>query len=58
VKIPLTTNETAFLDRLLDQGEIKPELLTTDEAMAARIRIHPLLRWKALNVRKHKTETN
>mgnify|MGYP000844251510 CR=1 FL=1 len=56
--LPLTTNETAFLDRLLDQGEIKPELLTTDEAMAARIRIHPLLRWKALNVRKHKTETN
>ncbi len=47
--------EREFLDRLLDRGEIAPPLLTDDEAMAGIIGAHPLLRWKALNVRKHKS---
>ena len=47
-------NEIAFLDRILDQGEIEPGLLTTDDEMADRIRIHPLLEWKAVNARKHR----
>lgn len=52
--LPMAANEIAFLDRILDQGEIEPELLTTDGEMAERIRIHPLLQWKAVNVRKHR----
>ena len=52
--LPLTDTEMEFLNRLLDHGEIKPSLLTQDENLAERIRHHPMLRWKALNVRKHK----
>jgi len=52
--LPMAANEIAFLDRILDQGEIEPELLTTDGEMADRIRIHPLLQWKAVNVQKHR----
>lgn len=52
--LPLAANEIAFLDRILDHGDIEPELLTTDDEMVERIRIHPLLEWKALNVRKHR----
>lgn len=50
IVLPLTTNERKFLDRLLDQGEIEPSLLTSDKAMTERIKTHPLLQWKALNV--------
>jgi len=38
----------------LDMGEIAPELLTGDEALQNRIRRHPLLELKAVNVRSHK----
>jgi len=54
VVLPLSENEKGFLDRLLDHGEIAPEFLTTDVELAERIRRHPLLEWKALNVRRHK----
>jgi predicted nucleotidyltransferase component of viral defense system len=52
--LPMAANEIAFLDRILDHGEIEPGLLTPDGEMAERIRIHPLLQWKAINVRKHR----
>ena len=52
--LPLAKGEKAFLDRLLDEGEIEPSLLTPDPAMIECIRSHPLLQWKALNVRQHK----
>jgi predicted nucleotidyltransferase component of viral defense system len=52
--LPMAANDVAFLDRILDQGEIEPELLTTDDEMADRIRNHPLLQWKAVNVQKHR----
>jgi predicted nucleotidyltransferase component of viral defense system len=52
--LPMAANEIAFLDRILDQGEIEPGLLTPDDEMADRIRIHPLLEWKAVNARKHR----
>ncbi len=55
--LPLSANETAFLDRVLDSGEIKPELLTMDADLINRIGAHPLLQWKALNVRRHSKET-
>ncbi len=52
--LPFTAPEQEFLDRILDRGEIAPELLTGDEALQNRIRRHPLLEWKAVNVRSHK----
>ena len=52
--LPFTEAEMEFLNRVLDEGEITPELLTTDEVLQERIRRHPLLEWKALNVRAYK----
>jgi len=52
--LPFTAPEQEFLDRILDRGEIAPELLTGDGTLQNRIRRHPLLEWKALNVRGHK----
>jgi len=52
--LPLRANELAFLDRLLDAGEIEAGLLTGDAALIRIIRRHPALRWKAQNVRGHK----
>jgi hypothetical protein len=43
--------EREFIDRLSDDGEIVPELITDDTASQASVREQPLLRWKALNVR-------
>ena len=51
--LPLHENEMRFLNRLLADGELEPEHLTSDEEMAGRIRRHPALLWKRLNVRKH-----
>ena len=50
---PFTKAEREFLDRVLDHGEIRAELLTDDEALAGRIAQHPSLAWKAQNVKKH-----
>lgn len=52
VVLPFNEAEREFLDRLLDDGEIEPSLLTEDEELAGRIRNHPGLKWKALNVKK------
>jgi hypothetical protein len=38
------------------KGEINPELLTAYEDLQDRIRRHPLLEWKALNVREYKRD--
>ncbi len=53
--LPFTEAEMCFLDRLLDHGEINPELIVEDAELADRIRRHPALLWKALNVRQHKS---
>lgn len=50
---PLGKGDQEFLDALLDRGEIRAELLTTDVALQERIRLHPMLNWKAINVRRH-----
>lgn len=54
VVLPLTDSETEFLNLLLDKGEIAPSLLTSEKDMQDRISRHPLLEWKALNVREYK----
>ena len=50
--LPLTDDETEFLGRWNDAGEIAPELIASGPVMQATIREHPGLRWKALNVRR------
>lgn len=52
--LPLRAHEIQFLDAILDRGTIEPELLTTDADLQQRIASHPALRWKAMNVRKHR----
>lgn len=52
--LPFKDNERAFLDRLLDDGEIDATLLTSDPSLQGRIQAQPLLEWKAVNVRGHK----
>ena len=54
IVLPFTEGEREFLDRILDRGDIEPSLITTNEEMANRIRNHPGLQWKALNVREFK----
>ena len=52
--LPLRETELSFLTRLNDHGEIRPELLTSDTDLQARLLIHPGLLWKAQNVRQHR----
>lgn len=54
VILPFTDSEQNFLNLLLDKGQIAPELLTDDTALQERIRNHPMLKWKAINVRQYK----
>ncbi|MEE8523214.1 MAG: hypothetical protein V3T72_04725 [Thermoanaerobaculia bacterium] len=38
----------------LQEGELQPDLLfCNDPELAARVRNHPSLQWKALNARQH-----
>jgi predicted nucleotidyltransferase component of viral defense system len=52
IVLPLRANERLFLDRLQGDGQIEPEHLTTDTALAERIRGQPMLRWKAQHVQR------
>ena len=52
--LPFTDSEREFLDLLLEEGEIDSTVLTPDKTLQKRIQDQPLLKWKALNVRKHK----
>jgi len=52
--LPFTDSETEFLNLLLDRGKIVPSLLTSEKDLQERISRHPLLEWKALNVRQYK----
>ena len=52
--LPFDEEERAFLDRLLDRGEIDGALLTRDEELLQRINAQPWLEWKAQNVRQHR----
>jgi predicted nucleotidyltransferase component of viral defense system len=54
VVLPFSEKERAFLDLLLEQGEIDSTILTADSDLQQRIQKQPLLEWKAVNVRKHK----
>lgn len=54
IVLPLKDHEFEFLERIQEQGEIVPELITADPLMIGRIKNHPGLLWKAQNVRQYK----
>lgn len=45
--------ERAFMDALMDRGELRAELLTGQPELQRRINSQPMLRWKQMNVRQH-----
>ena len=51
--LPFSDKEKVFLNRVLERGDIIPSLLTEDAELQRRIKEHPMLQWKAMNVRKH-----
>jgi len=53
IVLPLSESELDFLNCILEKGEIDAELITTNKLMMEKIQTHPLLNWKALNVRRH-----
>ena len=57
IVLPLTGSDLAFLEALAERGGIEPEHLTQDATLSERIRRHPALLWKALNVRQHRGVT-
>ncbi len=52
--LPFTDDEYTFLNNLLTEGRIVPELLTEDKVLQDRISSQPGLKWKALHVKKYK----
>lgn len=46
---PFTECEMDFLNAVLERGEVKPELITSDLDLQKRISNHPMLQWKAVN---------
>lgn len=49
--LPFTSAEREFLDRLLDHGEIRGDVLGLDGRLSELVRQHPALTWKAHHVR-------
>jgi predicted nucleotidyltransferase component of viral defense system len=49
----LTAGEAAFLDGILDRGDIDPSGLAVAPEIQTRIASMPMLAWKAQNVRQH-----
>ncbi len=45
--LPLAEHEHAFLYELLDNGIIKPELISEDVSLIQNIKNHPAIRWSA-----------
>lgn len=52
--LPFNQKEMAFLTSL-EEGEIRPELLSSDEVFCQRVRSHPLLKWR---IRQNKQAMN
>ncbi len=42
-----------FIDRFLDEGIYEPELIIRDAEQASRLMMHPAVRWKLQNHRRH-----
>lgn len=52
--LPLKKHELEFLEQINSYGQIRPELLTNDNDLISKIKMHPALLWKAYNVIKLK----
>ena len=52
----LNSGEAAFLDNILDRGEIDPGGLDVAPDIQARIATMPMLAWKCQNVRAHRSK--
>ena len=50
--LPFNEKEKAFLDCLQSHGEIKPELMCSDEGFCERVKAHPALLWRAQKNKK------
>lgn len=48
--LPLAAAEREFLDRLLDHGEIRTDVLDLDQRLSTIVQQHPGLLWKAHTV--------
>lgn len=46
--------EREFLDRLIEEGEVDPSLLTKEAELRDRISAQPMLRWKAIHMRRYR----
>lgn len=53
IVLPFTDAEKEFLDLLLDKGIIDATILTANTVLQQRINNQPMLKWKALNVKRH-----
>ena len=53
----LTINEQAFLDGVLDRGEINADLLDIEPEIQARIATMPMLAWKCQHVRGYRASS-
>jgi len=51
----LTANERAFLDGVIERGDVDATLLNVEADIQSRIATMPMLRWKAENVRKDRS---
>lgn len=45
--LPLNASEQDFLDKLLNDGEIRPELLDSEPELVTKLTHHPALLWRA-----------
>jgi len=54
ILLPFTDSEVEFLNQLLENGEIVPDLLTDNSRLQDCIRRMPMLLWKAENVRQYR----
>jgi predicted nucleotidyltransferase component of viral defense system len=52
--LPLTDNEQIFLDNLLNNGVIEPELISDDQRLIENIKIHPAVQWAAQQHKQRK----
>lgn len=50
--IKFKSNELSFLDNILGDGNIVPELITKEPALIHAIKVNPVLLWKVNNVKK------
>lgn len=49
--LPFKENELGFIKLLREKGEVKPELITSEQHLIEAVMIHPLIKWKAMQAK-------